>query len=65
MEEKLSYKEWLKKHFEKGNNQNYWTSIYEKEEVGLTNSCLSHYKEKDLKKCYDKYSNGDEDFLSC
>ena len=63
MKSKLSYEKWLSKYFNKDSDHSYWTSIYEKVEVGFAPSDLSHYKEKDLKQCYNKYLDGTEDFL--
>lgn len=62
MENKLDYKQWVDKYFEKLTHDT-WTSIYEKVEAGFAPSDLSHYMVKDLKECYKKYLDGTEDFL--
>lgn len=62
MENKLDYKQWVDKYFEKLTHDT-WTSIYEKVEVGFAPSDLSHYMVKDLKERYKKYLDGTEDFL--
>lgn len=62
MKNKLDYKEWGNKYFEKLTHDT-WTSIYEKVEAEFAPSDLSHYTENDLKECYSKYLDGTEDFL--
>jgi len=62
MENKLDYKQWVDKYFEKLTHDT-WTSIYEKVEAGFAPSDLSHYMVKDLKERYKKYLDGTEDFL--
>jgi len=62
-ENKLPYKEWLEKYFDKDVDHNYWTSIYEKVEVGFAPQDMSRYRQDDLKETYDEYVNGTNDFL--
>ncbi len=50
--EKLTYEQWVKKHFYKDDDHNYWTS---KEDDGFAPQDKSRYREDDLKKDYQKY----------
>jgi hypothetical protein len=60
---KLKYADWVKKYFDKDPDHNYWTSEYERCEVGFAPSDLSRYSKKDLKEEYEKYKKNENDFL--
>ena len=60
---KLSYSEWVKKYFEKDSDHTYWTSIYERREIGFAPSDMSRYDKKDLREEYNNYKNDKNDFI--
>jgi len=59
---KLAFDPWVKKYFDKDSGHSYWTSIYERTEVGFAPSDLSRYSKKDLKEEYAKYMADENDF---
>jgi len=62
---KLSYTEWVKKYWDKDDDHNYWTSIYQRVEDGIAPGDLSRYSKDDLKEEYQKYLNDTSDRRHC
>jgi hypothetical protein len=59
---KLEFKDWVDKYFNKDEDHNYWTSIYQACEIGFAPSDLSRYREKDLQEEYNLYLEDKNDF---
>lgn len=60
---KLAYKDWIAKYFDKDSEHSYWTSNYERQEIGFAPSDLSRYREKDLKEEFKNYLDDTNTFI--
>ena len=60
---KLDFESWMDKYFYKDCEYKFWTSNYERQDVGFAPDDLSRYKMKDLKNEYEKYLVDENDFL--
>lgn len=59
---KLAFGPWVKKYFDKDDDHSYWTSNYERTEIGFAPSDMTRYREKDLKEEYALYKDDKNDF---